>query len=433
MERKAAFHNLGCKVNAYETEAMMQMLEADGYKIVPFAPGADVYVINTCTVTNIADRKSRQILHRAKKMNPDAVVVAVGCYAQMRGEELEKDPAIDLVIGSARKKELAEQIKTFLETGNKHTAASDLLHDRTYEALQVDHASKGARAYIKAQDGCDMFCTYCIIPYARGRVRSRLPEDVCNEAKLLVQSGAKEIVLTGIHICSYGKDLGAGIDLTDLIRMVHETEGLERLRLGSLEPSYITEKTAESLASLTRLCPHFHLSLQSGCGTVLKRMGRRYTPEEFADKTAILRRVFDEPALTTDIIAGFPGETEEEFAETLAFADRIRFFETHVFPYSRREGTRAASMDGQCTEQIKKDRVRRLLEKHDINQQAYLQQFLHKPLEVLFEETVCENGVIFQAGHGTRYQKVLFRSETDLSGRLQTVVPQNVQDGILFA
>ena len=392
MPLKAAFHNLGCKVNAYEVEAMQQMLREAGYEIVPFEETADVYVINTCTVTNIADRKSRQMLHRAKKQNPGAVVVAVGCYAQIRGEELEKDPAIDLVIGSSRKSELAAAIEAFRQTGEKMTACGDLTRDRNYEELEISKTEEHTRAFIKVQDGCDRFCSYCIIPYARGRVRSRGQEEVCREAERLTAAGVREIVLTGIHLCSYGKDLAEDAELLDLIRAVHEVKGVQRLRLGSLEPSYITEETAKALSELPALCPHFHLSLQSGCDRTLERMNRRYTTAEFAEKAALLRKYFDDPALTTDIITGFPGETEAEFAETVAFVTRMQFFETHVFPYSRREGTRAAQMPGQLTEKVKKERSRVLLDLNARQQEAFLGRSVGKPVEVLFEEQVQMDG-----------------------------------------
>ncbi|MBO5521034.1 MAG: tRNA (N(6)-L-threonylcarbamoyladenosine(37)-C(2))-methylthiotransferase MtaB, partial [Eubacterium sp.] len=343
MPLRAAFHNLGCKVNAYEVEAMQQMMTEAGYELVPFTETADVYVINTCTVTNIADRKSRQMLHRAKKQNPSAVVVAVGCYAQVRGEELEKDPAIDLVIGTNRKAELVPLLEAYRKQEKEHSeknrpehrCEADLTQDTAYEELQISGTKEHTRAFIKVQDGCDRFCSYCIIPYARGRVRSRRPEDVCREAERLTAAGIKEIVLTGIHICSYGKDLEGDTELIDLIRAVHEIDGVERLRLGSLEPSYITEKTAKAMADLPGLCAHFHLSLQSGCDATLQRMNRRYTTEEYAAKAALLRQYFDDPTLTTDIITGFPGETEEEFTQTVRFVEKLQFFETHVFPYSR--------------------------------------------------------------------------------------------------
>ena len=433
MPLRAAFHNLGCKVNAYEVEAMQQMLTDAGYEIVPFTETADVYVINTCTVTNIADRKSRQMLHRAKKQNPHAVVVAVGCYAQIRGEELEKDPAIDLVIGTNRKTELSAAIEAFRQTGNRNTKRTDLAADNIYETLEINGSKEHTRAFIKVQDGCERFCSYCIIPYARGRVLSRQPEEVLREAERLTASGVREIVLTGIHVCSYGKDFTDGTELLDLIRTVHDIKGLERLRLGSLEPSYITEQRVQALAELPGLCPHFHLSLQSGCDATLRRMNRRYTTAEFAEKASLLRRYFDDPALTTDIITGFPGETEEEFAETVRFVTDMKFFETHVFPYSRREGTRAAGMPDQLPEKIKKERSRILLELNARRQEEFLRHYIGKPVEVLFEESVRADGQEYWSGHGRKYQRVFMKSGENLTNSVLIVHPNGVQNGVLLA
>ena len=460
MARKAAFHNLGCKVNAYEVEAMQEAMAAAGYTIVPFAPGADVYVINTCTVTNIADRKSRQMLHRARSMDPGALVVAVGCYVEVKGEELQKDPAIDLVIGTHEKGELVPRIEHFLAERKRQGAGDEAPEEtisppvageerRRYEPLSISHSGAHTRAFLKVEDGCDNYCSYCIIPYARGHVRSRPLADVVREAERLVDAGVPEIVLTGIHICSYGKDMqrsgnpdaagssgsmrDAATDLTELIEAVHAVQGLRRLRLGSLEPSFLNEGTVKAWAALPKLCPHFHLSLQSGCDTVLARMNRKYTTAMFAEKVALLREYFADPAITTDLITGFPGETEEEFEETLAFTERMGFFETHVFPYSRREGTRAAAMEGQCTEAVKKERSRRLLELHTRQQEAYLETFLEKELEVLFEEQVERDGETYALGHGARYQQVFLRTSEDLRGRFATVVPHGVEKGALLA
>ena len=315
MKRKAALHNLGCKVNAYELEAIQQMLEQQGYEIVPFAPGADIYIINTCTVTNIADRKSRQMLHKAKKMNPDAVVVACGCYVQAAGEKLEQDSAIDLVVGNNKKKEIPAILEEYFREKEEGRSGSgtwvtDMTHNREYETLSISRTAEHTRAFIKVQDGCNQFCTYCIIPYARGRVRSRRPEDVLEEVRRLAESGCQEVVLTGIHLSSYGVDLEEGQNLLALIRTIHAVDGIRRIRLGSLEPGIITEEFAEAIAALPKVCPHFHLSLQSGCDTVLERMNRRYRSEEYKEKCRLLRRVYDRPALTTDVIVGFPGETE---------------------------------------------------------------------------------------------------------------------------
>lgn len=411
MKKKAALHNLGCKVNAYEMEAIQQMLEQRGYEIVPFAPGADIYIINTCTVTNIADRKSRQMLHKARKMNPDAVVVACGCYVQAAGEKLEEDTAIDLVVGNNRKKEIPEILEEYFrekEEGRKNTweYRVDLTHNREYETLSISTTKEHTRAFIKVQDGCNQFCTYCIIPYARGRVRSRRPEEIREEVRRLAQNGCREVVLTGIHLSSYGVDL-EGTDLLALIRMIHEEEGIARIRLGSLEPGIITEEFAQAIAALPKVCPHFHLSLQSGCDTVLERMNRRYRSEEYMEKCRLLRKVYDRPALTTDVIVGFPQETEEEFEKSAQFVEDVHFFETHIFKYSRREGTRAAAMPGQIPEQVKTQRSHRLLELDERRRREYMESFLGEEKEVLLEEQVLLDGESFWSGHTREYLKVL--------------------------
>ncbi len=418
-KKKAALHNLGCKVNAYELEAIQQMLEQKGYEIVPFAPGADVYIINTCTVTNIADRKSRQMLHRAKKMNPDAVVVACGCYVQAAGGKLEEDEAVDLIIGNNRKKEIPEILDEYFREREEGKAAegvwmSDMTHNREYESLSISRAEEHTRAFIKVQDGCNQFCTYCIIPYARGRVRSRRPEDVLEEVRRLAEAGCKEIVLTGIHLSSYGVDLEEGQNLLTLIRTVHPVEGIRRIRLGSLEPGIVTEEFAEGIAALEKVCPHFHLSLQSGCDTVLQRMNRRYGSGEYMEKCDLLRRVYDRPALTTDVIVGFPGETEEEFEASRRFVEQVRFFETHIFKYSRREGTRAAAMPGQISEQEKAKRSHILLELDADRRREYMEGFLGEEKEVLFEEKILLDGREYWAGHTREYLKVVVphRGET---------------------
>ena len=416
MKRKAALHNLGCKVNSYEMEAIRQMLEQQGYEIVPFAPGADVYIINTCTVTNIADRKSRQMLHKAKKMNPDAVVVACGCYVQAAGEKLEQDAAIDLVVGNNRKKEIPEILETYFEekeNGKKTEWAyrTDMTHNREYERLSIRRMQEHTRAFIKIQDGCNQFCTYCIIPYARGRVRSRKPEEVMEEVRFLAENGCREIVLTGIHLSSYGVDL-ENTDLLSIIRMLHRIDGIERIRLGSLEPGIITEEFAKGLAALPKVCPHFHLSLQSGCDTVLERMNRRYRSEEYMEKCSLLRRVYDRPALTTDVIVGFPGETDEEFEQSRRFVEDVRFFETHIFKYSRREGTRAAAMPGQVPEQKKAERSHILLELDEKRRLEYMESFLGEEKDVLLEEKVTVEGQSFWCGHTREYLKVLIPAGT---------------------
>ena len=410
--KKVALHNLGCKVNAYETEAMQQILEENGYEIVPFAPGADIYIINTCTVTNIADRKSRQMLHKAKKMNPQAIVVAAGCYVQAAGEELKLDETIDVIIGNNQKQYLAEILEAYEqshreEQEEKHTDISliDINHTKEYETLSIHKTAEHTRAYIKVQDGCNQFCSYCIIPYARGRVRSREMSDVVEEVKQLAGAGYQEVVLTGIHLSSYGVDKKE-CDLLTLIKAVHEVEGIRRIRLGSLEPRIITEEFAKTIGSMEKMCPHFHLSLQSGCDATLKRMNRRYTAEEYYEKCQLLRKYFEHPALTTDVIVGFPQETEEEFAVTKAFLEKVEFYETHIFKYSRRKGTKADQMEGQIPEEIKTERSHILQALHEKNKQKFESWYIGKPVEVLFEEEIQKDGISCYQGHTREYLKV---------------------------
>ena len=354
MKKKVALHNLGCKVNAYEVEAMQQLLEQAGYEIVPFEPGADIYVINTCTVTNIADRKSRQMLHKAKKMNPDAIVVATGCYAQTDTGKLNADDAVDLILGNNQKKNIVEAIEEYEAEHQKTAHVIKINQTKEYEELSIGYTAEHVRAYIKVQDGCNQFCTYCIIPYARGRVRSRRPESILKEVHALAERGYREVVLTGIHLSSYGVDFEDGkINLLELIRTVYQVEGIQRIRLGSLEPGIVTEEFAREISAMPKVCPHFHLSLQSGCDETLKRMNRRYDSAEYAKRCALLRKYYRNPALTTDVIVGFPMESEEEFQHSYEFVDQIHFYETHIFKYSRRQGTKAAAMDGQLTEAVK--------------------------------------------------------------------------------
>ncbi len=406
--RKAALHNLGCKVNSYETEAMQQLLEDAGYEIVPFSEAADVYIINTCSVTNIADRKSRQMLHRAKKQNPDAVVVAAGCYVQAAAEELKKDAAVDIIIGNNKKTELVPILEAYFAGQEKeHVIAIGETHE--YESLSISKIADHTRAFIKVQDGCNQFCSYCIIPYTRGRVRSRRPEEVVREVERLVEKGYQEIVLTGIHLSSYGVDFAEEEkeDLLGLIRRLHPVKGLNRIRLGSLEPRIVTEEFAAELASMEKVCPHFHLSLQSGCDATLKRMNRHYTAAEFEERCEILRRAFKNPAITTDVIVGFPGETEEEFAQTKAYLERIHFYEMHIFKYSKRAGTRAAVMEDQVPEQVKAARsdVLLALEKEMSGQYRKNQIGLWK--DVLLEEKLTVDGTDYMVGHTKEYVKVV--------------------------
>ncbi|MGO4971112.1 tRNA (N(6)-L-threonylcarbamoyladenosine(37)-C(2))-methylthiotransferase MtaB [[Clostridium] aminophilum] len=416
--RKAAFHTLGCKVNSWETEAMEQLLEADGYEIVPFTEKADVYVINTCSVTNVADRKSRQMLHRAKKMNPDAVVVAAGCYVQSAEGALKQDDAVDLIVGNDRKTELARLLNEYLEErgAGKREKKEDVLdmnEVHEFEDLHISRTEEHTRAFIKVQDGCNQFCSYCIIPYTRGRIRSRRPGDVVREVTRLAASGYKEFVLTGIHLASYGKDFkdameGAGdsnMNLLDLIVMLDRVPGVERIRLGSLEPRVVTREFAQTIATLRTICPHFHLSLQSGCDATLERMNRHYTAKEYLYSCDELREAFDHPAITTDVIVGFPGETEEEFEESRRFLEKVNFYEMHVFRYSRRKGTRADRMDHQIPEAEKEKRSDILIRMGDEMSKEFRRWYLGKETEVLLEEPVEIDGVKYMMGHTREYVK----------------------------
>ena len=415
--KKAALHNLGCKVNAYETEAMQELLEKNGYEIVPFKEGADVYVVNTCTVTNIADRKSRQMLHKARKMNPDAIVVATGCYVQTENQEV--DDCIDIVIGNNKKKDIVEILKQYEEERGRTTDLIDIGHTKEYENLHLSHTGEHTRAYIKVQDGCNQFCSYCIIPYARGRVRSRAKEDVIEEVKTLAANGYKEVVLTGIHLSSYGVDIEDS--LLSLILAVHEVDGIHRIRLGSLEPGIITEEFVRTISALPKVCPHFHLSLQSGCNATLRRMNRRYTAEEYAEKCQLLRKYFAHPALTTDVITGFPGETPEEFEESRAFVDSIDFYETHIFKYSRREGTKAAVMPDQVPEQIKAERSKVLIALSEEKQSRFEEELIETTQEVLMEEAIEREDGIWQIGHTKEYVKIGYKTEKNLANQLINV------------
>ncbi len=468
--KKVALHNLGCKVNSYETEVMQEKLEEAGFQIVGFNEEADIYIINTCTVTNMADRKSRQMLHRAKQKNPQAIVVAVGCYVQTGLGDIEQDAAIDLAIGNNQKKNVVEILQTYLtQRAEVHapceasqtqcikndesvinvsktlgdTTVLDITHTYEYEEMQLTQTAEHTRAYIKIQDGCNQFCSYCAIPLARGRVRSRDKADIIREIQGLVASGYKEVVLTGIHISSYGVDFEEeswqqGIcrkltkeqqprytgqsKLIDLTEEICQIEGLKRVRLGSLEPRVVTEETAERLSKLSKLCPHFHLSLQSGCDATLKRMNRKYTSEEYFRSVEALRKFFDHPAITTDVIVGFPGETEEEYAQTVAFLEKIRFFEMHIFKYSKRANTNAATMPGQVPEQVKTQRSNVLQEMEERQSKEYRAQYIGKEVEVLLEEEKSVNGCTYFLGHTPNYVKAAIPA-----GAWKEATPMTVQ------
>ena len=416
--KKAALHKLGCKVNAYETEAMQHLLEEAGYEIVPFTQKADVYVINTCSVTNMADRKSRQMLHKAKKNNPDSIVVAAGCYVQTSEKEVLNDLSVDIVIGNDRKHDLVRLLEEYSLDSVNDTVddINDGKHD--FEELFIDQTKEHTRAFIKVQDGCNQFCSYCIIPYARGRVRSRRFENVIAEVERLAANGFKELVLTGIHLSSYGVDFEEATGLLELIQAVNAVKGIERIRLGSLEPKIVTEHFASELSKLDKICPHFHLSLQSGCDATLKRMNRKYTTKEYERGCELLRKYFVHPAITTDVIVGFPGETEEEFEQTEAYLEHIHFYEMHIFKYSKRKGTRAAVMPDQIDEQIKAVRSEKLIALgHDMSKE-FRKFYIGKNEEVLFEEKAVIGDKEYFVGYTKEYVKVAKETAENLENQI---------------
>lgn len=427
MKKTVAFCTLGCKVNQYETDAMRGSFEAEGYEVKEFSQEASVYVINTCTVTNMADRKSRQMMHRAKKKNPDGIIVAVGCYVQAAKEQLEEDTLIDLVIGNNMKSQVVQIVEQYIQD-NRHTEdrdayVADIAHSHEYETMHIETVSEHTRAYIKIQDGCNQFCSYCIIPYARGRVRSRKMKDILQEVRNLTANGYKEIVLTGIHISSYGLDFEHTADeqedygpfknsaLIDLIEALSGIEGLERIRLGSLEPRIITENFVRRLCKVPQICPHFHLSLQSGCDETLKRMNRHYTTALYLEKCGILRQYFDRPALTTDVIVGFPGETEEEFAQTERFLETVHFSDMHIFKYSKRRGTKAADMPNQIDPQIQSVRSEKLIALGERMKDDFLEACKDQEQIVLIEEETQIDGTKYMTGHSKNYIRCAFEMD----------------------
>ena len=451
--KSVALHNLGCKVNAYEIDVMQQMLQEKGYNIVAFDELADIYIVNTCSVTNIADRKSRQMLHKAKKMNPKALVVATGCYVQTGQDVLEADPCIDLAIGNNRKKEIVNIIEAYLEKHTVTDAIIDINHTDEYEEMSLKQTADHTRAYIKIQDGCNQFCSYCIIPYARGRVRSREAANILEEVHGLVKAGYQEIVLTGIHISSYGVDfvkkdsadyLNAEVKnekdiaqkngyLIHLIKEIHKIDGIERIRIGSLEPRIITDSFAEELSSLPKICPHFHLSLQSGCNETLRRMNRHYTAEEYYEKVELLRKYFNHPAITTDVIVGFPEETEEEFRITKEYLEKISFYEMHIFKYSKREGTVAAAMKKQVADSEKTKRSNELLNMEEVQSEEFRKYYFGKEVTVLFEEEKVINGERYWIGHTPEYVKIAKSDKENLENKIQTgVVTKFLQKDIML-
>ena len=411
--KTVAFITLGCKVNQYETNAMTQQFIEKGYEVVDHIKKADIYIVNTCTVTNMSDRKSRQMLRRVKELNKEAIVVACGCYAQVAKEELEKIEEINLVLGNNEKKNIVEYVETYIhhQTLNE---IEDVMNQKEFVEFGDITFTEKTRAVIKIQDGCDRFCSYCIIPYARGRVRSRKPEHILSEIQKIAKEGIKEVVITGIHIASYGKDFKQEYRLIDLLEEMNEIEGIERIRLGSIEPLLITEEFVSRLEKLSKICHQFHLSLQSGCDETLKRMNRRYTTEQFRKITKLLRKTFEDAILTTDIIVGFPGESEEEFERTYAFLSEIKFYKMHVFKYSPRKGTKATTMPNQIDGNQKEERSRRLIELSNKNEKAYNEQYIGKEVEVLFEEE--KNGM--WQGHTKNYILAHYKTEENMENKI---------------
>ena len=485
--KSVALHNLGCKVNAYEIDVMQQMLQEKGYIVVPFDEKADIYIVNTCSVTNIADRKSRQMLHKAKKMNPEAIVVATGCYVQTGQDVLEADPCIDLAVGNNRKKDIVKIIEEYSASKQASDAIIDINHTDEYEEMSLKQTADHTRAYIKIQDGCNQFCSYCIIPYARGRVRSRDQEHVLAEIRGIVEAGYQEVVLTGIHLSSYGVDFvrrdtkyaigekqenthkteeniqSRAVDeesdirekemeadyvqpsgnakdiaqqrgyLLDLIREIHKIDGIKRIRIGSLEPRIITETFAKGLSELPKVCPHFHLSLQSGCDETLRRMNRHYSTDEYYEKVELLRKYFEHPAITTDVIVGFPEETEEEFQKTYAYLKKIGFYEMHVFKYSKREGTVAAAMKNQVDDTIKTKRSNLLLTMEQTQSEAFRTYYIGREEEVLFEEEKEIQEKKYWIGHTKKYVKVAVESQENLANKLKKgIITGFLQKGIML-
>lgn len=427
MGNRVALHNLGCKVNAYEIEAMQQLLEEAGYEIVPFEPGADIYVINTCTVTNIADRKSRQMLHKAKKQNPNAVVVATGCYVQTATEKVAQDLSIDLVVGNNRKKDIVEILNEYYaekEAGEqvKEEYVIDINHTDEYEDLEISTVTEHTRAHLKIQDGCNNFCSYCIIPYARGRIRSRTMESIKAELERLSASGFKEIVLTGINLSCYDDN---GKKLIDVIEMADNVNGIERIRLGSLDPEVVTEDFVERLGKVKKICPHFHFSLQSGCDKTLKAMNRHYTSDEYYEKCQLIRKYIDNPAFTTDVIVGFPGETEEDYISSREFVKKVKFAELHVFKYSKRDGTVAAKMPNQIDEKIKTLRSEDLIKTGEELTKEFRQAKIGQDTTVLFEEKILLDNKEYWVGHTVDYIKIAVPEKENLEGQIRKV---NVKD-----
>ena len=437
---KAAIHNLGCKVNSYEAESMREQLINNGYEMVDFSEKADVYIVNTCSVTNIADRKSRQMLHRAKKLNPEAVVVAAGCYVQEVGDELLRDNAVDIILGNNKKSNLAETLADYFKDQSKNANFVDIGEEKLFEETPVETTDENIRVNVKVQDGCNNFCTYCIIPYTRGRIRSRSISEIQKEVKGLAKKGYKEIVINGINLSSYGLDKtetsssDEKISLIELLEKLNEIPGIERIRMSSLEPRVISSDFVERLKKLEKICHHFHLSMQSGCDETLKRMNRHYTSDEYFEACLRLRNAFDDAAITTDVIVGFPGETEDEFEKSYDFCKKVGFADLHVFKYSKRKGTKAADMPNQLTEKQKHERSEKLIKLGKEMSEAFRNKFLGEEAEVLFEEKCILSGEEYYIGHTRQYLKVCVKSDENLVGKnMKVLIDKPLESEILLA
>lgn len=411
--KKVALYTLGCRVNQYETEAMAETFIKKGYEAVDFEDYADVYVINTCTVTNMGDRKSRQMIRKAKRKNPDSIIAVAGCYAQVSPDEAAAIEGVDVVVGTSDKGRIADLVEEYEKNKKKIKMVENIMNVREFEELQIDEYQDRTRAFLKIQDGCDRYCSYCLIPLARGPVRSRKPENIINEVVKLADKGFKEVILSGIHVASYGKDIG-DVTLLDVIKGINEVDGIERIRIGSVDPTFFTEKVIKEIAKIEKLCPHFHLSLQSGCNETLKRMNRHYTSEEYKATVEGLRQAFPDVSITTDVIVGFPGETDEEFESTYKFLKDIRLSKMHIFKYSPRKGTRAAQYKEQVPPEVKEQRSKILLELDSELERAFIEKFISRKMDVLFEEM---NGEISN-GYTKNYIKVSVNSEDDISGKI---------------
>ena len=426
--KKAASFALGCKVNQYESEAIAELFAEKGYEIVGIDEEADVYVINTCTVTNFGDKKSRQLIRKVKRQNENAIVAVVGCYAQTAPKELMEIAGVNLVIGTKDRAQIVEMVEQYDRANGVENHVSDIMKERVYQPLSIPKLANRTRAYLKIQDGCSQYCSYCIIPYARGPIRSREPQEVVAEVKRLAENGFKEVVLTGIHVASYGKDR-RDTSLLDILKQVHEVEGIERIRFSSIEPNVVTEEFAQTMAALPKVCDHFHLSLQSGCDKTLKEMNRKYDTEKYRQAAATLRKYLPKVALTTDIIVGFPGETEEDFRESYAFAEEIGFAKIHVFPYSPKRGTPAAARKDQLLNAVKAERSHTLIQLSDKMAADFLADAVGTDAEVLYERAVGDG--IYE-GHTTNYMKVHGRSEADLTNRIAKTHITRVEGEMLF-